>query len=86
MNQSATVGYWARVHGLQWQEVWDIAGDLLPDADGDVYHDFQQGWQDADQELTREKVEKLRERLADVDPDTFAVTLHGEQPREGGGG
>lgn len=73
MNQSATVGYWARVNDLTWQEVWDGAADLLPDADGDIHTDFMKGWQEADMELWREKIEDLRDDLADADPDTFAT-------------
>jgi len=72
MNRSETIGYWAKVNGLTWSDVFDLAGDLFPAADADVYYDFCLGYQEAEMELLRQKVEQLRDDLYVADPDEFS--------------
>lgn len=72
MNRSEVIGYWARVNGLTWADVFDLAGELFPDGDGDIYYDFCLGYQDAEMELLRQKVEQLKCDLYAADPDEFS--------------
>jgi hypothetical protein len=59
------IGYWARVRGLTWEnilqsQVAELVGVLLS---GDNPAAFHAGWQQADEELRNEQIQKL---LADL--------------------
>jgi len=73
MNQkintdASIIGYWARVHGLDLQDV--IHYDELSDyVDGpDEQREFRRGWNQADDELLYDKFDRLMVSLRDMGP------------------
>jgi len=69
------IGYWARKHDLTWADVVmddDLDKRMEDSADSGItaaalQASFKEGWQECDDELKAERIEALKESLADID-------------------
>jgi hypothetical protein len=72
----STIGYWARIHGLSYDQIVEEGGPIADAVAAGSREDFDEGWNLADLELQGEKMKALALSLAEAhSPDDEAARV-----------